>query len=209
MKGKYMSYIQLKHTPILTQGSHHEYYRHPESHGKCIRIATDHDGQRSSNREMTFIQLMRGRDRSTKTLPRFYGLIRTDLGLGYVYDFIENYDGTPAPTLADILSDERMLLEHVGIEKLKNLLTFLHEDIIENQIISTKMTPRKILFPKSSDSIIHIYLTEPLGSSALIPLEYISNYFALRKIHSKWEKLKEEALSCAEYDIVKDLIKVM
>ena len=111
--------------------------------------------------------------------------------------------------MADILSDERMLLEHVGIEKLKNLLTFLHEDIIENQIISTKMTPRKILFPKSSDSIIHIYLTEPLGSSALIPLEYISNYFALRKIHSKWEKLKEEALSCAEYNIVKDLIKGM
>lgn len=99
---------------------------------------------------------------------------------------IKDYDGEKSLTLEDYLSNEELLKKNFGI--IVDLLKFLKENLLKNQIITMGLFPENIIFQKIDYDKYRVRIVNDMGSAALIPLEYYSSFFAVRKILRRWKR---------------------
>lgn len=59
-------------------------------------------------REINYIEILKKRNKNYDILPKYYGEIETNLGHGYVFEVIRNYDKSKSITLQEILLDEKL-----------------------------------------------------------------------------------------------------
>ena len=125
-----------------------------------------------------------GGDKSA--LPEYYGAVETTLGIGHVYEFITNYDGSPCKTLESFLDNEEILTENYDMLR-KELLNFKIY-LLANRIITMGLFPENILFQKDGKGTYVIRLVNDMGSAALIPLEYYIGFIARIRINKRWNR---------------------
>lgn len=89
-------------------------------------------------------------------------------------------------TLEDYLSNEELLKKNFGI--IVDLLKFLKGNLLKNQIITMGLFPENIIFQKIDYNKYRVRIVNDMGSAALIPLEYYSSFFAVRKILRRWKR---------------------
>lgn len=99
---------------------------------------------------------------------------------------IKDYDGEKSLTLEDYLNSEELLRENFRI--IVNLLKILKENLLQNQIITMGLFPENIIFQKIDYNKYRVRIVNDMGSAALIPLEYYSSFFAVRKILRRWKR---------------------
>lgn len=114
------------------------------------------------------------------------GGVKTNLGNGYVYDFIVNHDGSICITLEDIIQDEQLFSDmyDVLVEKLREL----KHTLIENEIITMGLWPENIIIQYTDKNNFTLRLINDMGSAALIPLEYYISHVAKLRIKKRWTR---------------------
>ncbi len=116
--------LSLAGTAPIGMGNRRRVFRHPENGALCIKIARLRHIRQQMDARSLFHKMMptrwrddnrlevrayrqsaiRGGEETVwRHLPRLYGWQDTDLGRGLVFDYFQNHDGGPAPTLRQAL----------------------------------------------------------------------------------------------------------
>lgn len=161
-------------------------------------------GQRDLNRELNYIKILKKRHKDYSILPAYYGPVKTNLGIGHVFELIRDYDGNQSQTLEDIINSPVKFNKHFS--KIVILLKKLKYDLYNNEIITMVLFPSNIIFQKTAPDTFQIRIINDMGSAVLIPLEYHFKYFAHTKILRRWDKFLNSLRKKHPSDLVEKLI---
>ena len=137
-------------------------------------------GQKDLKREINYIQVLRRRNKDYSILPQYYGKAETNLGTGYVFEIIRDYDGNKCKTLEDFITSNKLFSENFNL--IVTLLKKLKSELYNNEIITMVLFPENIIFQQTAENIYKVRIINDMGSSVLIPLEYYFTHFARKKI---------------------------
>ena len=172
--------IQLDDSLLYGQGSHKKCFLHPHNKNLCIKIAYNEGGQKDLIREINYIDVLKRRHKDYSILPKYFGKVNTNLGTGYVFEIIRDYNNGRTQTLEDFITDLNLFSQNYSL--IVRLLKELKEKLYKNEIITMVLFPENILFQKIDENTYRVRIVNDMGSAVLIPLEYHFKYFAHTKI---------------------------
>lgn len=177
--------IQLDDSLLYGQGSHKKCFLHPHNKNLCIKIAYNEGGQKDLIREINYIDVLKRRHKDYSILPKYFGKVNTNLGTGYVFEIIRDYNNGRTQTLEDFITDLNLFSQNYSL--IVSLLKELKEKLYKNEIITMVLFPENILFQKTDENNYRVRIVNDMGSAVLIPLEYHFKYFAHTKILRRWK----------------------
>lgn len=118
-------------------------------------------------------------------MPKYFGKVNTNLGTGYVFEIIRDYNNDRTQTLEDFITDLNLFSQNYSL--IVRLLKELKEKLYKNEIITMVLFPENILFQKTDENNYRVRIVNDMGSAVLIPLEYHFKYFAHTKILRRWK----------------------
>lgn len=142
-------------------------------------------GQKDLLREINYIDVLNRRHKDYSILPQYFGKVNTNLGTGYVFEIIRDYNGNKTQTLEDFITSPTLFAENFDL--IVHLLKNLKDELYKNEIITMVLFPENILFQKTDKNNYRVRIVNDMGSAVLIPLEYHFKYFAHTKILRRWK----------------------
>lgn len=177
--------LKLDDTLLYSQGSHKKCFLHPHNKNLCIKISYNEGGQKDLIREINYIDVLKRRHKDYSILPKYFGKVNTNLGTGYVFEIIRDYNNGRTQTLEDFITDLNLFSQNYSL--IVRLLKELKEKLYKNEIITMVLFPENILFQKTDENTYRVRIVNDMGSAVLIPLEYHFKYFAHAKILRRWK----------------------
>lgn len=110
-------------------------------------------------------------------------------------------------TLEDYLNNEELLANKFNL--IADMLKYLKNNLLQNEIITMGLFPENIIFQKTSNEKYRVRIVNDMGSAALIPLEYYSSFFALRKIIRRWKRFVKVVSRNYQSECAKKLAEVI
>lgn len=197
--------IQLDDSLLYGQGSHKKCFLHPHNKNLCIKIAYNEGGQKDLIREINYIDVLKRRHKDYSILPKYFGKVNTNLGTGYVFEIIRDYNNGRTQTLEDFITDLNLFSQNYSL--IVRLLKELKEKLYKNEIITMVLFPENILFQKTDENTYRVRIVNDMGSAVLIPLEYHFKYFAHTKILRRWKMFLEVFVINTHLIYQKNLLK--
>ena len=131
-------------------------------------------------------------------IPKFYGDIETNLGLGSVFDLVLDHDGAVSKTLEYYLSSNKKTEEHY--DGLSNSLYLLKDYLLQQQIITITLKPKIISCKKMKSGSFRLFIIDNIGNSDFIQICNYSKYFSKKKILRKWKRFEVGMLNNYEHN---------
>jgi len=116
----------------------------------------------------------------TVHIPKCYGLIETDLGLGLVTKFVRNADRTPGKNLTRFFPD--------GDKSADSCVEELCEFILKHRLVPSDLRPANVVISNEADNSKRAWFVDGYGSGTLLP---ISDW--RRRLHGKTTKRRVAA----------------
>ncbi|WP_312947784.1 PhoP regulatory network protein YrbL [Superficieibacter sp.] len=189
--------IRLSDQTPLGTGRHRQCYAHPENAQRCIKIIynADRSGNKEIKRELRYYAHLSRYLRDWSGIPQYYGTVETDLGTGYVYDIITDFDGKPSVTLREFASQ---CCYDSDITLLRQMLKTLKKYLHDNHIVTMTLKPQNILCRRLSESEVVAVVCDNIGESTFLPLATWSAWFCHRKQARLWTRfMAQPALAIA------------
>ncbi|MDR1285572.1 MAG: hypothetical protein LBJ88_05180 [Campylobacteraceae bacterium] len=197
--------IVLSDEYFIGKGSHKQCFIHPKNNRLCIKLPYNKDGEKDVKRELKYFNLLKERGVDCDILPKYYGSVSTNIGVGYVFDLIKDYNGQVPQNLNDYLSSDILLEANFSI--LVNELKILKAKMLLCEIITMGIFPINILCKKNSENLYSFILINDMGSAALIPIEYYFSFAAHNRVNRKWEKFVKYLAKKYSNSLVQELVK--
>ena len=179
--------IEIDTHAMIGKGLHRECFVHPEDSNLCVKIVVAGNSD-ENRREASYYARLERRGVSWEMLPRFHGLVQTNLGEGAIFDLVRDYDGPVSHTLAHYLASKRLTAEHATV--LRTALVNLKDYLLQNRIITMTLKPKNILFQQYAAGEGRLVIVDNIGNSDFIPLANHSKWLARRKIQRKWRRFE-------------------
>ena len=184
--------LHLNDSLVIGKGAHRICYRHPKDINKCVKIPNQSECLDQAL-ECEYYQYLESINISWKHLSRYYGEIYTNLGNGYVYELIKNYDHTISKSLSDYFSV--FPTNKISIEIITQSLFDLKKYLLEYNISVKNLRPYNILFKKISPQNGYFVIIDNIGHHKNHFYGYSTFDFLVKfDINKKWKKF-ELALS--------------
>lgn len=190
-----MIYINL--SSLIGTGSHRKCYVHPENKDLCVKIIFNED-LKESKREQSYYRLLEKRNISWEMLPRYYGVIESNLGHGAVFDLIRDYDGEISKTLEYYLNSSEIL--ELQCPCFLQAFYSLKKYLYKYKIIPMDLKAENILYKKTSDKEGLLVIIDNIGNSDFIPVCNYVGYLATKKILRKWHRFEHNILHIYAYN---------
>ncbi len=175
--------ISLNNDLLVGIGGERSCYRHPSDPKKCIKVVHTTSSRTKARIHRELYYLKKYRDLPLTAIPEYFGIVDTNLGKGYQFELILNYDGSVTEKLS----------EHVqkyGTNKV------LHGKIIELYnafriagAIVSDLHPGNIAFQKQQNNSSRLVIIDGFGNSDFIKLCDFLPYFAQQKLMRKFNRL--------------------
>lgn len=179
--------IDLSQSKPLGTGAHRSCYPHPENRQLCIKVlhTVTKSELRNIKHEMRYYRHIDSYLTDWSCIPRFHGTVETNMGIGYVFDLILDYDGTPSATLGNIIetceSPEQA-------QKIVNLILQLKKYIRDNHILTITMNPHNVLCRRVSEFEMVPVICDNLGRSSVIPWSHWFQSIGDSSQQKRWER---------------------
>lgn len=186
-KKHYTDMLELDPHALVGKGLHRECYLHPDDPSRCIKIVVA--GKRNENhREQAYYAALARRGVTWEMLPKFHGLVPTNLGEGAVFDLVRDYDNRISLTLGHYLGSEQLTSLHAAA--LRRALQDLKSYLLEQRIITMTLKPKNILFQRQTAETGKLVIVDNIGNSDFLPLANYSTRLAQWKIRRKWHRFE-------------------
>jgi hypothetical protein len=171
----------------IGNGTNRSCYINPIDDTKCIKINTSEDLS-ETKKEIAYYNYLINKNISFKHLSRYYGKIHTDIGIGYTFDLIKDYDGKISKTLSYYLQTEE---KTKSIANPLKLLEELKNYTLEEEIIVKDLNTKNMLYQKIDEDNGKLIIIDGIANSRfLYPSRYFKN-FRLQKIQSLWKDFEQ------------------
>ncbi len=178
--------INLKPDLFIGKGGNQATYHHPSDEQLCVKVNLPGRQKISNKRLSRELKLYKSLQRKAPSphVPQFFGTIETNLGKGYLYEKVTDFEGSVSQDLHTTLCsiearDENMIqaIRTLGLYLLNERILF-HDGLLRDNTLCRK----------TKDSTYELVVIDGLGDTILIPvLSYIPSH-ARSRIRKKWEK---------------------
>ena len=110
-------------------------------------------------------------------MPRYYGTVETNLGTGYVYDRIVDFDGRASQTIIQRYGADKTALSDGDKSELVSLVNRLFRYLHDNRIVTMTLKPYNILCHRLSETELFPVVCDNIGEASLIPIASYSAWF--------------------------------
>lgn len=182
-------YIDLSDAVLIGTGDHKKVFISPADMRKCIKVlfrTPDEDLER----ELAYRKSREKRGLKSKLLTTYFGTVETNLGTGYVFEHVVDYDGSTSKTLAQLFknaaADKRLIPEVTQVMCKFKAMCF------EELISVSNVEPGNFMVQRYSENDFTIRIIDNIGSSAFIPLPYYFDCVAKFRTKKYWNRFLSE-----------------
>lgn len=183
-----MSILEIRQELFIGAGGHQATYIHPVDKTKCIKIPhTPDDGD--VRKEMRYRKMCARKLENSRLVTEFFGTVETNLGLGYVFERVLDFNGKTSKDLKDFLpqtASDTQTLQRIWTILLNFKSDFLRENIA---IVDTDIT--NFMVQEPAPGSYRVRIVDNIGTPVLIPLVYWFEFAAAWKAKRYWNKIVE------------------
>ena len=186
---EYFIMIHLHDGLLVGKGNLRSCYRHPSNPEYCIKVfhTWNKKAQVRCQRELKYLNRYKSSSVDLQLIPNYYGTAETNVGVGYIFERIKNWDGSDSENVSDYLADNSHHNE-VGL-----LITEMYKTFLKKKVLVSDLHPGNILVQKKdSKSDISLKLVDGFGNSDFIKICDYSDFFMKKKLMRKFIRLKKE-----------------
>lgn len=177
----------LKLMDEIGKGKERTCFLHPQDKTKVIKVVHISECKQMDREIHLYNKLKNKRNISYEHIPKFHGEVATDKGTGYVFDLIENSDGSASESLhSHIKNGTTLETFYPQLDKLKAYF-FTHSIIFCNDM----SYEGNILVNENEDGSLKLIVIDGLGDVAFIQWANNFDYLVKRKIERRWERLMQ------------------
>lgn len=178
--------LTLTEQDFISRGSHKKCYHYPGQPQCCIKVPYNAGGVTDITREIFYLtHVLKERGPQSGILPRYFGKVRTNIGQGYAFELVRDYDGNISQSIQTLLTKP---ISHEQLLSLRNALLIMRERMLQYRVISMSIYPENILYQRTGEHDFRLMLINDMGSGASVPLEYIVAAMARAKIKRYWNR---------------------
>lgn len=166
--------IILSEDAVIGMGGHKKVYVDPRDDRRCIKIlfdANDVDWQR----ELRYREVREKRGMVSHMLPEYYGQVATNLGTGYVFERIVDYDGKNSRDLRQIMLEIEKAPNH---DLLEFCMSAFLRSMLAERIITTNVEYENFLVQMLTESHGRMRVVDNIGTHSRVPLILYVDEFA-------------------------------
>lgn len=178
--------IELEESELLGEGRHKKVYQHPSDLGKCIKIMKDAQDT-ELERELKYHRIMAKRGKHLSMLVEYYGEEETNLGKGYIFEKVVDFDGKPSQELTAIFEDKENTEKLLGCTASELLHSFKDLCFKEMPVVAN-MDSYNFMIQRLSPTKYTIRVVDNIGTPAHLPLAYYFDFFAKKHIAKYWHR---------------------
>lgn len=203
----HMETVELTPELFLGKGWHKATYIDPRDATRCVKIVHhEHEIGKDSDlaREMWYRRSREMRHLKSQLLTEYYGTVETNLGTGYVFERVVDFDGKNSIDFKDFFAEQQ---ENPHREQAKQLVTKVlstfKEAFFREKIITSNMQYENFVIQQDAPDYqsFRIRIIDNIGSPVLIPLAFFIDYFAKKHCQRYWRKFIDD-LANAYPDLV-------
>ncbi|ARM30271.1 YrbL family protein [Prosthecochloris sp. HL-130-GSB] len=184
------SYVELVNARCIGEGAWRVCYEHPVYPGRCIKVDKN-ASHRVSAREAGFYRRFVRRKVSFDYMAMYHGTVSTDLGTGYVFSMVRDYDGGVSETLKYYLGKsmpERVLADIIeGVLRLRRFM-------LAEGVTVTMMEAHNMVYQKTGRERGKVVLVDGIGNNQFLPVANYVKIAARRVVRRKWQTFERRLL---------------
>ena len=176
--------VALSPQDFVADGTGRACYRHPTEAQYCIKVL--HPECRAGRfwREVKYYRSLRGRNVDFHHLTSFHGLVKTNLGMGAVFDLVLDDDGRVSRSLEHYLAGDDRRFNDWIVNEIENL----KQDLYDQWIVFHDLNPTKILVQRIGFDEFRLVVIDGIGHNHFIPLASFSSRLARKKLVGVWDR---------------------
>lgn len=196
--------IFLNEGLLIGKGGNQTVYINPKNPAQCIKISNGVDNDH--RREMKY-----RRSRELRHLPQsalltgYYGSVETNLGTGYVFERIVDFDEAGSKTLEELIKleiqareEKKSVKEILGTDKrypfVKDVLLVFREELFKENIIIPDMGAFNYMVQFDTLTDWRVRIVDDIGSPTLIPIVYYIDFLGAGHVRRRWNKFIKEIM---------------
>ena len=204
-----MSAITLTLTDnlLLGKGAHKLTYIHPQNPHLCVKIllqTPDTDWER----EKRYRRSRQRRHLTSDLLPVYYGEIKTNLGTGYVFERVSDYDGTASLSIQNLL-EQSQNPDRETKDTIIEVLSRFKEALFKERIITSNMEPVNFVIQRDSPTTYRLRIIDNIGSPSYLPLAFYFDSIADGRLKRYWHRFMRELKANFPHVVTDDIIQIL
>lgn len=197
--------LQLSKSDYIAEGLERQCYYHPANDKLCVKIGKEGVAPERLDLELDYFDKIKKRQSKPyeySFYSDFHGKIKTNLGLGYVYDIVKD-DTTNklSLTLRDYLE---MPSSPVSDKQILEALNRLKYQMIEHKVFVGDLRARNLCCKILKDNSIELIVIDGIGHRDFFPFADYFGYFAKKKVERRFIKANLHSLD-AQRQLLKNL----
>ena len=176
--------LVLSENHIIGKGRERTVYLHPKEKQYCIKIANE-KSSRNRKAMLREIKYLRRHQNYLKHLSKYQYTVTTNLGKGYVFDLVRDYNNCISKTLSFYIESSQIDILVDLREKIDNIF----EDLLRRKAVVHDLKPHNIMVQWHSNSKYSLVIVDGFGNSDFLKIcDYFHN-LAYAKLNRKFNRL--------------------
>ena len=183
-----MEIVELNEDLLIGTGGHKKVYIDPRDDKRCIKILLE-EKCKDWEREKKYREIRKKRGHRSIMLPEYYGEIATNLGTGYLFERVVDFDGKNSKDIGEFLRTTEKVPTSLEIEYLIKRLFYC---MLAEKIIVTNAEYCNFLVQRVTPNLNQIRVVDNIGSHIIVPLDCYIDKLAERHIKRYFVRLVQE-----------------
>lgn len=180
--------LKINEELFIGSGGHQATYIHPIDPTKCIKIPHMKDDG-DVKKEMRYREICAAKLERSKLVTEFFGTIETNLGLGYVFERVIDYDGKASLDMKKFLPKTKP--DAKTLQKIWTVLLNFKSDFLRENIAIVDMDIENFMVQEHAPGAYRVRIVDNIGTPVLIPLVYYFEFIAAWKAKRYWNRIVE------------------
>ena len=181
-----MNTIKINEDLFIGSGGHQATYIHPTDATKCIKIPHSKDDG-DVRKEMRYRKSCANKLENSKLVTKFFGTVDTNLGLGYIFERVMDYNGKTSLDMKKFLPTTKT--DSATLKKIQKILLDFKADFLRENIAIVDTDIENFMVQEISPDVYRVRIVDNIGTPVLIPLVYWFEFAAAWKAKRYWNRI--------------------
>ena len=181
-----MSILTINEELFIGSGGHQATYVHPHDATKCIKIPHMKDDG-DVRKEMRYRKICAGKLERSRLITKFFGTVDTNLGLGYIFERVIDYNGKTSRDMKKFLPTTAP--DAATLQQLQKILLDFRSDFLQENIAIVDTDIENFMVQEIAPNVFRVRIVDNIGTPVLIPLVYYFEFVAAWKAKRYWNRI--------------------
>ena len=177
--------IILTEKLLLGKGAHKKVYLDPTDAYHCIKVPFEIPDE-DLEKELRYRNSREKRHLKSRLLTAYYGTIDTNLGTGYIFERVQDYDGKTSRSFKDLF--EQAAADVAMCPFIEEMMQKCKAMLFQELIVTSNMEDGNFVLQRISETEYTIRIIDNIGSPVFFPLAYYFDFFARKRTVKYWKR---------------------